>query len=154
MCNIALILFLKCDVTQFRIPRPPCHTMSHFVDPLRLLNMWRNLWMPPYLQIQRSWTDKNLNSLTCSTIHLPCSTNFLLYKASEIKTVRSVIWNSDKVAFCYINSSISIWVSIPALSFSGPIKFPGGLLHLIGTAMEYWRAVFNFYWKHPGNAVR
>ena len=44
-CNIALILFLKCDVTKFRIP--PCHTMSHFVDPLPL-NMWRNLWMAPY----------------------------------------------------------------------------------------------------------
>ena len=34
-CNIALILSLKCDVTKFRIPLPPCHTMSHFVDPLR-----------------------------------------------------------------------------------------------------------------------
>ena len=27
-CNIALILFLKCDVTKFRIPPPPCHTLS------------------------------------------------------------------------------------------------------------------------------
>ena len=25
MCNIALILFLKCDVTTYMIP-PPCHT--------------------------------------------------------------------------------------------------------------------------------
>ena len=33
-CNIALILFLKCDFTKFRIPPLPCHTMSHFVDPL------------------------------------------------------------------------------------------------------------------------
>ena len=24
---------MKCDVTKFRIPAPPCHTMSHFVDP-------------------------------------------------------------------------------------------------------------------------
>ena len=31
-CNIAEILFLKCDVTKFRIPHP-CLTMSHFVDP-------------------------------------------------------------------------------------------------------------------------
>ena len=36
-CNIALILFLKCVVTKFRIP--PCHTMSHFVDSLRPLNV-------------------------------------------------------------------------------------------------------------------
>ena len=35
-CNIAVILFLKCDVTKFRIlPSLPCHTMSLFVDPLR-----------------------------------------------------------------------------------------------------------------------
>ena len=34
-CNIALILFLKYDITKFRIPRPSCHTVSHFVDPLR-----------------------------------------------------------------------------------------------------------------------
>ena len=33
-CKIALILFLKCDATKFRIPPPPCHTMSHFLDPL------------------------------------------------------------------------------------------------------------------------
>ena len=32
-CNIALILFVKCDVTKFRTPPPPCHTMLHFVDP-------------------------------------------------------------------------------------------------------------------------
>ena len=31
-CNIALILFFKCDVTKFRIPLPLSHTMSHFVD--------------------------------------------------------------------------------------------------------------------------
>ena len=45
-CNIALILFLKCDFTKFRIP--PCHT-SHFVDPppLRPLNVWRSIWMSP-----------------------------------------------------------------------------------------------------------
>ena len=35
-CNIALILFLKSDVTKFRIPPPHCHTMSPFVDPLTL----------------------------------------------------------------------------------------------------------------------
>ena len=30
-----LILFLKCEVTPFRIPPPPCHTMSLFVNSLR-----------------------------------------------------------------------------------------------------------------------
>ena len=45
-CNIALILFLKRDVTNLRFPLP-CRTMSHFVNPLRPLNVWRNLWMPP-----------------------------------------------------------------------------------------------------------
>ena len=38
-CNIALIIFFKCDVTKFRIPPTPCHTLSHFVDPLRPLNV-------------------------------------------------------------------------------------------------------------------
>ena len=32
-CNIALILFLKCDVTKFRIP-PSCHTSSIPSPPL------------------------------------------------------------------------------------------------------------------------
>ena len=39
-CNIALILFLKCDVTKFRIPPPLSSTPSP-------LNVWRNLWMAP-----------------------------------------------------------------------------------------------------------
>ena len=44
--NIALILFLKSDVTKFRIPPPSsCHTSS---TP-SLLNVWRNLWMAPNL---------------------------------------------------------------------------------------------------------
>ena len=47
-CNITLIQFLKCGVTKFRIPPLSCHTMSHFVDPLRPLNVWHNLWMSPY----------------------------------------------------------------------------------------------------------
>ena len=38
-CIIALILFLKYDVTKFRILAPLCHTMSHFLDPLRPLNV-------------------------------------------------------------------------------------------------------------------
>ena len=45
-CNIALILFLKCNVTKFRIPSPlvtQCHTSST-PSPL---NVWRNLWMSP-----------------------------------------------------------------------------------------------------------
>ena len=46
-CNIALILFLKCDVTKFRIPPRACHTMSHFLNPSTPLNVWRNLWIPP-----------------------------------------------------------------------------------------------------------
>ena len=28
MCNIALILFLKCDVTKFRIPTPLSHNLT------------------------------------------------------------------------------------------------------------------------------
>ena len=31
-CNIALILFLKCDVTKFRILLLPFHTMLYFVE--------------------------------------------------------------------------------------------------------------------------
>ena len=44
-CNIALILYLKRDVTKFRIPPPP---LSHNVTLRRPLNVWRNLWMAPY----------------------------------------------------------------------------------------------------------
>ena len=44
-CNIALILFLKCDVTKFGTT--PCHTMSHFVDPPPPLNVWCNFWRTP-----------------------------------------------------------------------------------------------------------
>ena len=47
-CNIALILFLKCDVTKFRIPTSPCHTTHTSSTPSSPLNVWRNLWMPPY----------------------------------------------------------------------------------------------------------
>ena len=40
-CNIALILFLKCDVTKFRIPPfTQCHTSS---TPSAPLNVRRNL---------------------------------------------------------------------------------------------------------------
>ena len=39
-CNIALILFLKCDVTKFRIPPPPlvtqCDTSSTSSAPLNV----------------------------------------------------------------------------------------------------------------------
>ena len=56
MCNIALILFLKCDVTKlkFRILPPSplvtqCHTLS---TPSAPLNVWHNLWMPPNLSIE------------------------------------------------------------------------------------------------------
>ena len=51
-CNIALILFLKCDVTKFQT-RPlvtQCHTSSIPSSPL---NVWRNLWMAPYLSWKR-----------------------------------------------------------------------------------------------------
>ena len=48
-CNIALILFLKCEVTKLRIPPSSlvtqCHTSSTLSAPL---NVWRNLWMYPY----------------------------------------------------------------------------------------------------------
>ena len=46
-CNIALLLFLKCDATKFRIPPPlvtQCHTS---LTPSAPLNVKRNLWMPP-----------------------------------------------------------------------------------------------------------
>ena len=33
---------------------PSRHTMSHFVDPLRPPNVWRNLWMPPQWFTSRS----------------------------------------------------------------------------------------------------
>ena len=47
-CNIALILFLKCDVSQNLGSLPSlvtqCHTSSTPPSPL---NVWRNLWMAP-----------------------------------------------------------------------------------------------------------
>ena len=48
-CKNTLILFLKCDVTKFRIPPQPlvtqCHTLS---TPSAPLNVRRNLRMSPY----------------------------------------------------------------------------------------------------------
>ena len=52
-CNIALILFLKSDVTKFKIPPPlitQCRTSSSPSAPP--LNVWRNLWMPTKLEIR------------------------------------------------------------------------------------------------------
>ena len=51
-CNIALILFLKCDVTKCRIPPPLSHNVS-LRRPPPALNVWRNLWMAPKVWIQR-----------------------------------------------------------------------------------------------------
>ena len=45
-CNVALILFLKCDITKFRIP-PPLVTQCHTSSTPSPLNVWRNLWMAP-----------------------------------------------------------------------------------------------------------
>ena len=46
-CNIALIIFLKCDVTKFRIPPPSLsHNVTLSRPPSAPLNVWRNLWMP------------------------------------------------------------------------------------------------------------
>ena len=48
-CNIALILFLKCDVTKLgSLLVTQCHTSS---IPSASLNMWRNLWIPPNLNL-------------------------------------------------------------------------------------------------------
>ena len=74
--NIALILFLKCDVTKFRIPPP----LSHFVDSL---NVWRNLWMLPYahtLTFTDNWFVIPLLYLFCA-IQLSAKSgwNFLLF---------------------------------------------------------------------------
>ena len=55
-CNIALILFLKCDITKFRIPLPlvtQCHASS---TPSVSLNVWRNLWMSPFINSVFSYT--------------------------------------------------------------------------------------------------
>ena len=43
--NIALILFLKCDVTKCH-----CYTSS---TPSPSLNVWRNLWMAPKVKWQK-----------------------------------------------------------------------------------------------------
>ena len=55
-CNIALILFLKCDVTKFRIP-PPLHnvTLCRYLYPLKV---WHNyLWLPPNRDINEYETQ-------------------------------------------------------------------------------------------------
>ena len=43
-CNIALILFLKCDVTKFRFPPPLSYNVT-LRRPPPPLNVWPNLWM-------------------------------------------------------------------------------------------------------------
>ena len=44
-CNIALLLFLKCDVTKFRTP-PLSHNVTLRRPPIPI-KVWRNLWMDP-----------------------------------------------------------------------------------------------------------
>ena len=89
-CNIALILFLKCEVTKCRIPPiPPLVTQCHTSSTPSPLNVWRNLWMAPYVKQQtmllermeshartqeienkkwRNFTMSNIDKLTKSTI--------------------------------------------------------------------------------------
>ena len=61
--NIALILFLKCDVTKCRIPPPlftQCHTLS---TPSLPLNVWRNLWMVPNKYLHYIFIQINLPAI-------------------------------------------------------------------------------------------
>ena len=99
MCNIALILFLKCDVTKFRIPLTPlvtqCHTMSHFVDPSAPpLNVWRNLRMPPI-------------QFVTFVQHIICLfyQYLLIHINMIIKVVNMLILRSINY-FCYIESNV------------------------------------------------
>ena len=99
-CNIALILFLKCNVTKFRIPSTPLLvTVSQFVDPLPPLNVWRNLWMAPKLT----------NSMTCgnwsSMPHLQGLSNNSYPESNESNFTISLI--------CVIILSPDIRVNLP-----------------------------------------
>ena len=79
-CNIALIQFLKCDVTKFRISPFPCHTMSHFIDPLTChviygcpLIIGRQTWLNFVFFSAHGWTGGCMGSvLTRSQVKL-CS---------------------------------------------------------------------------------
>ena len=86
-CNIALILFLKCGVTKFRIPPPP---LSHNITlrrPPPPLNVWRNLWMTPNGTLWSSCTITWLQSF------LEPRTNPLQFNEGD----RNVLESGDSV---------------------------------------------------------
>ena len=110
--NIALILSLKCDVTKFRISRPPLsHNVTLRWPPSVPLNVWRNLLMPPY--------QHNKNTVEQS----PCfSIETLLLKGptrhcpvGEVYTYRNKV-STDAIlliysCFAYLFSDEKWWTS-------------------------------------------
>ena len=71
-CNIALILFLNCDVNKFRIPPPPLSYNVTLRRPHPPLNVWRNLWMAPNKMnfFRRTARCTNMNKKKNTTIYL------------------------------------------------------------------------------------
>ena len=129
-CNIALILFLKCDVTKFRIPLPLWHTMSHFVDPLPPLTCdviyrWplrRIAWKK---EISVSWNSSHqkLNGLFLykATLEIQCSEGFatLLYFAKC--TTEYYAFNIAHIYSEIVSNGIKCTVSL-ALIIMRPIR--------------------------------
>ena len=72
-CNIALILFLKCDVTKFRIP-PSLVTQFHTSStPSTPFNGWRNLWIAPNNNTKTQESIESQGLLTESRTHIRLS---------------------------------------------------------------------------------
>ena len=76
-CNIALILFLKCDVTKNRIS-PPLVTLRRPPPPL---NVWRNLWMAPYLW----FVDVDIHAIFPSSAYQSVDYILWLFLSSSFK---------------------------------------------------------------------
>ena len=112
-CNIALILFLKCDVTKFRIP--PCHTMLHFVDPVYPLKVWRNLWMAPY------WRALDpQGSISHGVRHITLKTFFTWeYQPSQKQRKLTPAWTSPSRGYFWLSewldSIASRWIETCAV---------------------------------------
>ena len=96
-CNIALILFLKCDVTKFRTPPPLSDNVRLRRPPPSPLNVWRDLWMAP--KVLRKWKRFLFVTLWYSTIQ-----NNLSHK-------RRILWECKGMKR-FIKTALCTWFSL------------------------------------------
>ena len=111
--NIALILFLKCDVTKFRIHTPPpCQTMSHFVDPLPPLTCdviygWPLITLQTF-NLYYWWHGIQLHSISCHTGFNMSMT--IVFTAATISSIKHGGVGGQTILFMYPHKIKSLGV--------------------------------------------